>query len=265
MRKGLKNTLILLLAPLTAACAISGQGSSSPVVSGGGSSQTDTSSTPPSPSKDEMIEEMKASADRFIEGYGFLLLANGEEATAYSTSGEELAWLFDTPMGEWNEDKYNILTLHTSLEEVIAIFGFPRFNGLSGVASVDYLEDGGEVFRLTFNSDLLLIEKQRIDYADGGWLWDPDSPATMSREQKLTIPLWTEMTEVVEEYGKPLYMPIDVNISYAVYSSPEEPIGKILLHLTFTQGHIFAYGGFNEETDDPEIVEIPDVPDWPLE
>ena len=87
----------------------------------------------------------------------------------------------------------------------------------------------------------------------------------MSREQKLTIPLWTEMTEVVEEYGKPLYMPIDVNISYAVYSSPEEPIGKILLHLTFTQGHIFAYGGFNEETDDPEIVEIPDVPDWPLE
>lgn len=58
----------------------------------------------------------------------------------------------------------------------------PRFNGLSGVASVDYLEDGGEVF-----------------------------------------------------------------------------------HLTFSQGHIFAYGGFNEETDDPEIVEIPDVPDWPLE
>ena len=92
---------------------------------------------------------------------------------------------------------------------------FPRFNGLSGVASVDYLEDGGEVFHLTFNSDLLLIEKQRIDYA--------------------------------------------------VYSSPEEPIGKILLHLTFTQWHIFGYGGFNEETDDPEIVEIQDFPDWPLE
>lgn len=264
MRKGLKNALILLLAPLAAACAISGQGSSSPGISDGGSSMTDASSTPPSPSKEEAIEELKASADRFIEGYGFLLLANGEEATAYSTSGDEVAWLFDTPMGDWSEDKYNILTLHTSLEEVIATFGFPRFNGLSGVASVDYLEDGGDVFRLTFNSDLLLIEKQRIDYADGGWLWDPDSPTTMSREQKLTIPLWTEMTEVVEEYGKPLYMPIDVNISYAVYSSPGEPGGKILLHLTFTQGHIFAYGGFNEETDDPEIVEIPDVPDWPL-
>lgn len=119
---------------------------------------------------------------------------------------------------------------------------FPRFNGLSGVASVDYLEDGGDVFRLTFNSDLLLIEKQRIDYAYGGWLWDPDSPATLSREQKLAIPLWTEMTEVVEEYGKPLYREIS-NIDYAVYSSPEEPGGKILLHLTFTQGHIFAYGG----------------------
>ena len=264
MRKGLKNIFILLLGPLTAACTISGQGSSSPAGSGGGSSLTDPSSTPPSPSKDDAIEELKDSADRFIEGYGFLLLANGEEATAYSTSGDEVAWLFDTPMGDWSKDKYNILTLHTSLEEVIATFGFPRFNGLSGVASVDYLEDGGEVFRLTFNSDLLLIQKQRIDYADGEWLWDPDSPATMSREQKLTIPLWTEMTEVVEEFGKPLYREIS-NIDYAVYSSPKEPGGKILLHLTFTQGHIFAYGGFNEETDDPEIVEIPDVPDWPLE
>ena len=120
MRKGLKNTLILLLAPLMASCAISGQGSSSPAGSESESSLTDASSTPPSPSKEEAIEELKDSADRFIEGYGFLLLASGEEATAYSTSGEEPTWLFDTPMGDWSEDKYNILTLHTSLEEVIA-------------------------------------------------------------------------------------------------------------------------------------------------
>ena len=73
------------------------------------------------------------------------------------------------------------------------------------------------------------------------------------------------MTEVVEEYGKPLFMPINLSIPYAVYLSPSEPGGYILLHIYFTQGHIFADGGFNEVTDDSEIVETPDVPDWPLE